>query len=589
MAERPINSILAADFGNVNTRALLFDIVEGEYRLVAHGKGRTTIGSPTDDVYVGLAAVLREVSNGSGRRFFDDEGALIRPEQDDRVGVDYCLTTASAGLPTRAVLVGLYASQDLAAARRAIAPFYVDVAAELHLEDGMTARARLNRIVHSRPQLMLITGGTDGGARTVMLELLAVVRQAVALITAGSRPTVVYAGNSSLTASVREMLAQHVEVLIAPNIRGRGGFRIEEVQRALGEYIDASRRKSKSYRRVAALSDSGIHASARGIEIITAFFSRQLRGAVLTIDFGSARSLLSLAQPGRVNTIVRSDIGSGHSAAAALDHIGEEAVSHWLPFHARRDELRQYVLDKGLRLESEPLDMRERYIEYALMRAAIRYLLQELRQDAPGMADAPDLARASLALLAGATITGSGQGALDMLLLADALECEGVLEVKADPHGALAPLGALAAVEPMAVVQLLNSRVLENVGTLICVSGKGTSGEGAIKVSATLESGERVHRDVSVGDVWHLPVPASASVDLRIQARRGLSIGGKRRLRLRLAGGRGGLLFDARLDAMRAASTMTERAVNMLRWFAAVTGQERPVVIPESWLAGPDE
>ena len=33
---------------------------------------------------------------------------------------------------------------------------------------------------------------------------------------------------------------------------------------------------------------------------------------------------------------------------------------------------------------------------------------------------------------------------------------------------------------------------------------------------------------------------------------------------------------------------MTERAVNMLRWFAAVTGEDQPVMIPESWLVAPD-
>ncbi len=588
MTERPINSILAADFGNVNTRVLLFDVVDGQYRLVAQGMGRTTIGSPTDDAAVGLAGVLREIADSSGRRFFAETGALIQPEQADRVGVDYCLTTASGGLPTRAVLAGLYEGQDIAAARRAIAPFYMDAVAELHLEDGMTSRARLNRLVHSRPQLILITGGTDGGARTVLLELLAVVRQAVALTTAGSRPTVVYAGNSSLIASVREMLAQHVEVLVAPNIRGRGGINLDGAQRVLGGYFDASRRASKSYKQIAAMSDSGIQPSARGIETMTAFFSRQVSGAVLTIDFGSARSLLSLAQGGAVHTLVRSDIGSGHSAAAMLDRIGAAKVSQWLPFHPRRNELAQYVLDKGLRLDSVPLDMRARYIEYALLRAGIRYLLAELRRQTIGLADAPDPARVSLALLAGATITGSGQGALDMMLLADALDCDGVLEVKADPHGALAALGALAAVEPKAVVQLLNNNVLENVGTLIRVAGKGTSGVSAIKVSATMQNGERSQRDVAVGDVWHLPVGAAASVDLRIQARRGFSIGGKRRLRLQLQGGRGGVLFDARLDAMREASTMTERAVNMLRWFAAVTGQDRPVVIPESWLEAPE-
>ena len=91
MTEPRINSILAVDFGSVNTRALLLDIVDGEYRLVAQGKSRTTIGSPTDDVHVGLSKVLREIAASSGRRFFDDQGELIRPEQVDRVGVDYYL------------------------------------------------------------------------------------------------------------------------------------------------------------------------------------------------------------------------------------------------------------------------------------------------------------------------------------------------------------------------------------------------------------------------------------------------------------------------------------------------------------------
>ena len=97
MSETTINSILAADFGSVNTRALLFDIAEGEYRLVAQGRGRTTIGSPVDDAHLGLATVLREMAEATGRRFLDEQGNVIRPEREDRVGIDYFLTTASAG------------------------------------------------------------------------------------------------------------------------------------------------------------------------------------------------------------------------------------------------------------------------------------------------------------------------------------------------------------------------------------------------------------------------------------------------------------------------------------------------------------
>ena len=57
---------------------------------------------------------------------------------------------------------------------------------------------------------------------------------------------------------------------------------------------------------------------------------------------------------------------------------------------------------------------------------------------------------------------------------------------------------------------------------------------------------------------------------------------------MQLRGGRGGLLFDARLDRAPAEESITERAVKMLRWFAAVSGESQPVMIPESWLATPD-
>ncbi len=583
MSDSKITSILAADFGSVNTRALLFDVVEGEYRLVAQGRSRTTIGSPSDDVQLGLSTVLHEMAEATGRRILDEQGNVIRPEQADRVGVDYFLTTASAGHALRAVLVGLYPGQDLVAARQAIAPFYIEVEATVHLEDGLGPKGRLNRIVHSRPQLIFITGGTDGGARTVLLEMLSVARQAIALLPMGSRPTVIFAGNSSVTPSAREMLSQLAEVLVAPNIVGSGENAWEAAQTVLASVVDDNKRHGRSFQRVATMTDSGILPTARGIETMTAFFSRAMRQAVLAVDIGSARSTLSLAGDGRVWTGIRNDIGLGHSAAGALELIGEEAVNEWLPFHPRKGELMHYVLSKGLRLESVPRDMRERTIEYALLRACLRYMLRE-----PGNS-AIDPARIGMILVAGAALTGSGGGALEMLMLADALKCEGVVRVKADPYGALAALGALAAVQPTAVVQLANSNVLEDLGTLICASGVAAADAIALKVSVRLENGELLKREIADGDVWHLPLESNASVDLRIQARRGLSVGGKRRIRLRLSGGRGGLLFDARLDTLEKETSMTVRAVNMLRWFAAVSGRDEPVVIPESWLAASAE
>lgn len=577
MSERRVNSILAVDFGSVNARALLFEKVDGFWKLAAREAAPTTSGGPQAD----LAALLEILGERSGRRLVDETGRLIRPAREDRVGVDYFLTSASAGPPLRAALVGLYPQVSIAAARRAIAPFYIDVAAEAHLEDGSSARGRLNRIVQSQPQLIFIAGGMDGGARTVLLETLALAREAVSLMPPGKKPTVLYAGNNSLAPAVREMLGQQVEVMIAPNIRQPGGEALEPAQEALGRHFDRLKRGGVAFRGLAALSDSGFLPTARGLETMTAFFGRSRGVDALAIDFGSAKTMLCLARPGQTHTVIRNDIGLGHSAATALEAIGEEAVARWLPFQPRKGELKDYARGKGLTPSRQPLDMRQRAIEYALLRRGIRLVARDLPQ--------LDRARVGLVILAGATLGGAGQGALDMLLLADALELEGVIEARSDPLGALPALGAMASVEPTAVVQLVDAGVLEAVGALIRVSGRASAGAAALRIEAKVDGGEMIDREVKVGDVWHLPVPAAGMADLRIQASRGLSIGGRRRLRLKLAGGRGGLLFDARLDAPGTASSMRQRAVNMLRWHAAVIGRDSPVAIPESWLAGVEE
>ena len=590
MSEAGTNSILAVDFGSVHTRVLLFDIVDGEYRLVANRQTKSTVGAPADDLAVGLRQALGEIALASGRRFFDQRGELIKPEQSDRVGVDYCITTASAGKAIRTVLLGLLPDISIKPAGRAGVPFYLDVVAEIHLEDGMNDRARVNRIVDSRPDLVLVSGGTDGGARTAMLQMLNLLREAVMAMPAGLRPTIIYAGNNSLAPTVREMLSQLVEVMIAPNIRPTSRrLTSEPLQAVLDQYYhEYCLTRGGAYRNIASMSDSGIRPTARGYEPMTAFFSRSQGLDAFSIDLGGSKSLLSFATKGELRTVVRTDIGMGQSAASTLELVGEEAVKQWLPFHAQRDELAQHALKKGLRSAAAPLDMRERYIDYALLRAGIRYLLGALRVDQVAGSRPVDLTSLGLVITSGATITGSGQGALDMLLLTDALELQGVVHFKADRQGALPALGVLSATEPMAVVQLLEGGLVEHVGSLIRASGRGTPGKTALKLHIRSSNGKTLDREIAVGDVWHLPAPPGSIVDIRVQTARGIRIGDKRRLNMQLRGGRGGLLFDARLDPMPSEESITERAVKMLRWFAAVSGESQPVMIPESWLAAPE-
>ena len=586
---RSISSILAVDFGSVHTRALLFDVVDGEYRLVARGQTRTTIGFPIDDVNIGVGRILKEFSEATGRRFFNERGEMITPEQSDRSGVDYYITTASAGRPIHVVMVGLVPSISVASALRATSASYVEPVAEIHLEDGLDEEGRINRIVLSRPDLILISGGTDGGAKSALLDLLHLLQLAVMLIPPAIRPTVLYAGNKKLADKAKELLGELTKVLVAPNVRPTElEEELEPTQILLGQaYDNHKERNGFSYRNVASMSSSGILPTAQGFATLTEYFAQTLKVNALSIDIGSATAVLSMSVNKDINTAIRTDIGMGHSAYSLLQAIGEESIAEWLPFYLQPEELVNYTLNKRLRPATVPMDLREMYIEHALLRAGIRYMLSNARLNWKSLPLYGDMPHIGLIIGAGASLTGTGYSALDMLLMVDAIQPTGITHVKADPHAVLPALGALALREPNAVVQLIDDAILDHLGTVISVSGNPSLGSTAMKLKITTDDGEEFEHEIEGGDVWLLPLPENVSLTVQIRLSRGLQIGDKSKLKLTLRGGKAGVLFDARGRSLSMGATPEARAENMIKWFAAVTEQD-PIAIPTNWLVEPE-
>ena len=61
------NSILAIDVGAANTRAVFFDVVEGEYRFVASGVAPSTAEAPYKDVSEGVRNAIQNLQSVLGR------------------------------------------------------------------------------------------------------------------------------------------------------------------------------------------------------------------------------------------------------------------------------------------------------------------------------------------------------------------------------------------------------------------------------------------------------------------------------------------------------------------------------------------
>src|SRR5512141_2338555 len=101
------DSLLAVDIGGANTRAVFFDVVEGEYRFIASSSAPSTAEAPIKDVSEGVRNAIAGLQSVTGRTFLNGDRRLITPSQADGTGVDAFVATMSAGPALKTVVVGL--------------------------------------------------------------------------------------------------------------------------------------------------------------------------------------------------------------------------------------------------------------------------------------------------------------------------------------------------------------------------------------------------------------------------------------------------------------------------------------------------
>lgn len=582
MMERS-GSILAADFGSVNTRVVLVDVVEGVYRLVARASGPSTVGFPIDDASIGLRRMVDEIGKRAGRTFYDDAGEIVIPEGMDRTGVEAFVTTATAGRPMRVAIIGLVEDVSVASARRVLSSSFVEVVSSITLEDGRDEAGRMNELVLNRPDLILIVGGTDRGAVRALESMIAPIRTALQVQDAAMRPTILYAGNSKLVSTIETAFNELATVLYADNVRPR--IDVEYLDSARSQVTKAfnsyNSRQRGAFRNIK--SSTGLVPTARGYALVAEFIARTNERNVLAVDMGSATTVMIAALNGQVDTVVNANYGLGHGAPNLLKQSGADAVLKWLPFESSRRQAADYAQNKAARPGSVPVNIRDLYFEHGLLRAGIQHLIQSNRESWLDVGKEGPLENVDLILAGGKGLTGSGHPGWDLLLIADAVQPTGITEVEADPYGLIPAIGAVATINSDAAVHLLSNNDLDHLGTIISLEGQPTVDRWAARITVTTDDGESYKQEMMGGELLLLPVRTGRSITLRIEAGRGLRVAGKRSLKRRIEGGKAGILIDARGRELVLPADAAERAIKMPEWVAQMAGIPAHQ-IPQDWL-----
>lgn len=570
------NSLLAVDVGAANTRAVLFDVVEGEYRFVASGTAPSTAEAPLKDVSEGARQAIRNLQALLGRPLLDKQNNLITPNQPNGSGVDALVVTLSAGATIRTVIVGLLKDVSIESARRLTESTYARIVETIGLNDQRRPDQQIDNIIRMRPDLLVITGGTDGGASRSIKKLLEPVGLASFLLPEEKRPAVLFAGNEKIGDEVRDMFGPLTASLhLSPNVRPSLETEdLEPAQRELAHMVVGLRKRQiKGVDLLDQWSDGHIlptaYATGRMVRFLAKVYGS--KKGILVVDIGASAALISAGFKDKSTLNVYPQFGLGENLPGLLNYTSLEDILRWSPLDISTGVLRDYLYQKSLYPSAIAATKEDLAIAQSVTRQALYLAMQSARRDFPRNIATikPNLTPLFEPILAGGGALSDalrpGQG---LLILLDSLQPVGVTTVILDQNNLLPLLGAAASQNNILPVQVLESGAFLSVGTVVSPVVTAKYGTPILLGKLTYENGVEARVELKYGSLETLPLQSGEVGKLAIQCLRGANVGfgPGRGGTIPVSGGALGVVFDGRGRPVQLPDDSVRRRELIKKW-----------------------
>lgn len=576
-------SLLAIDVGTVTTRAAMFDVVENQYRYIGAGEAPTTAGAPFHHLAEGVRLAIDHLQHITGRRLIGANEELILPSTADGAGADTFAATLSAGGPLRVVLVGLLESASLESAKRLAETVPSIILQKIYLTDRRGQDGRLDAILHARPELIIISGGTEKGASRSVLKMIEAVSLACYLMPEDQRPLILFVGNQALHEEVKARLGEIAPLKFAPNIRPRLDVeRLNEAMPALAEvYVQLRSQKIPGVSELNHWARGQILPSPSAFGRIVRFLSKAQGGekGVLGVDVGGGSTNIALAKEGELCLRVYPELGVSEIDINLLGEKLLPEILFWLHSGLSASEVREYLYNRSLQPIAIPYSPEELAVEYAILRVILRHAMQRFLRENPLRSMHAAEARlpwVEPVIISGRLATSNSDLPRLTLALLDGLQPEGLTTLILDNNMIMPALGAAASLNPLLSVQVLNSNAFLHLGTIIAPVGKARWGSPALRIKMTYDSGREIKREIKMGSLEMVPLPRGQSAKLQLQPLNKLDIGmgaPGRGGSVRVVGGAFGVIVDARGRPMGFPKEIKSRKEMAQQWLWNLGGE----------------
>jgi len=588
-----IQSILATDCGSTTTKAILIEKQGESYRLIVRGEAPTTVEAPFEDVTKGVLNAVREVEELAGRKIL--EGERIITPQAGKEGVDLYLSTSSAGGGLQMMVAGVVKTMSAESAARAALGAGAIVMDTLASNDGRLPHERIERIRTLRPDMILLSGGIDGGTITHVVEMAELIAAAdpKPRFGAGYELPVIYAGNKDAREAVEKTLSAKSALKTVDNLRPvLERENLAPARNAIHDlFMEHVMAHAPGYKKLMSWTPVPIMPTPGAVGLIIQTVAEREKITAVGVDIGGATTDVFSVFQNVFNRTVSANLGMSYSISNVLAETGLANILRWVPFEMDEADLRNRIRNKMIRPTTIPQSLQELEIEQAIAREALRLAFIQHKSMAVGLkgvqqertiSDAFDqtatgetlinMMDLSILIGSGGVLSHAPRRAQSALMMIDAFATCGVTMLAVDSIFMAPQLGVLSTVHPQAATEVFDKDCLIRLGSSVCAVGEGKEGTPGFKIKITRPSGEVLEEAVNAGQMALLPLPALEKAKAVIEPSRNFDLGaGKGKvLETEVEGGVVGVVLDGRGRPLVLPEDRAKRVQKLQEWNKAL-------------------
>jgi uncharacterized protein (TIGR01319 family) len=589
-----IRIIVATDCGSTTTKAILIEESAGHFRQTQRGEAPTTVEAPFADVTLGVTNAVTELQELSGRRLIADDGTIIRrTSPDDPDGCDIYISTSSAGGGLQMMVAGVVRQMTAESAKRAALGAGAIVMDTIAANDQRKPHEQIQRIRELRPDMVLLSGGTDGGDRKKVVELAELIAPAKPRPRFGSeyRLPVIFAGNRDAAPDVERVFRDGFDLSVVPNLRptleeenlGPARDRIHDV------FLEHVMAHAPGYDKLISWADAPIMPTPGAVGDILQTIARRRGINALGVDIGGATTDVFSVFDGAFNRTVSANLGMSYSISNVCAEATMPRILRWVHLPMDERELRNRVKNKMVRPTTIPQTLESLVFEQAVAREALRLSFEQHKafattlkgvqqqrtvgdafsQDASG-ATLVSAMKLDLLVASGGVLSHAPRMEQTALMLIDSFEPEGFTELAKDSIFMMPHLGVLASVHPEAAMEVFEKDCLVYLGTCIAPRGQGKPGKPCFAWELRGVIADR--GSILVGEMRRIPLAHDDECQMTVTPEKGFDMGagpGKPVTRT-VRGGTVGLILDARGRTIEVPVAEADRRATVARWLDAL-------------------